>query len=63
MTDDFLPKLERKFHNPYTILLVEKTARDDPKHDTKNFKIIRRVRNDSFKLEFIREIISALSIK
>ncbi|WP_434597325.1 hypothetical protein J3Q09_11120 [Pseudomonas sp. R4-83] len=63
MTDDFLPKLEKKFQNPYTILLVEKITSDDPKYDIKNLKIIRRVRNNNFKLEFLREIVSALSMK
>ena len=63
MTDDFLPKLERKFQNPYTILLVEKLTIDDVGHNSKNLKIIRRTRSSNFKMEFLREIVSALGIK
>ncbi|MGV8864915.1 MAG: hypothetical protein ACOH2T_27650 [Pseudomonas sp.] len=63
MTDDFLPKLEKKFQNPFTILLVDKITNDYPIRKTKNFKIIRRDRDDDFKLKFLREIINALSIK
>ncbi|ROM90617.1 hypothetical protein [Pseudomonas brassicacearum] len=63
MTDDFLPKLEKKFQNPFTILLVDKITNDYPMRKTKNFKIIRRDRDDDFKLKFLREIINALSIK
>lgn len=63
MTDDFLPKLEKKFQSHFTILLVDKVSTDSPRHEAKNFKIIRKGRGDDFKLQFIREIISALSVK
>lgn len=63
MTDDFLPKLEKKFQSSFTILLVDKITNDFPVHEAKNFKIIRRDRGDDFKLQFLREIINALSVK
>lgn len=63
ITDDFLPKLERKFQNSFTILLVDKLAGDSSVLRAKNLKVIVRDGSSDFKLRFLREVKHALSIK